>query len=123
MREQKFETPDIARLVRRTAARDRMPWERPVDQAARLIHPDWHPGIQSGCVTAGSTRERRIVVCMVAVRFLSRDGHAQAGMLMTRGALIDLLARHPLSDTAAMGKRQTSCKQLLGLTRAKGTVY
>ena len=39
-------------------------------------------------------------------------------MLVTRGALIDLLARHPLSDAAAMGKRQTSCKRLLGLTRA-----
>jgi hypothetical protein len=39
-------------------------------------------------------------------------------MLVTRGALTDLLARHPLSDTAAMGKRKTSYQQLLGLTRA-----
>lgn len=37
---------------------------------------------------------------------------------MTRGALIDLFARHPLSDTAAMDKQRTSYKQLLGLTRA-----
>ena len=40
-------------------------------------------------------------------------------MLVTRGALIDLLPRHQLSDTAAeTGKQQTSSKQLLGLTRA-----
>src|SRR5690242_13820535 len=37
MREQKFEIPDIARLVRRATAGDRMAWERPVDLDARLI--------------------------------------------------------------------------------------
>jgi hypothetical protein len=40
-------------------------------------------------------------------------------MLVTRSALIDLLARHPLSDTAAeTGKQRTSYKRLLGRTRA-----
>ena len=71
MREQKFETPDIARLVCCAAAGDRRAWERPVGQDAQA-HPDWHPGIQGGCPTAGSTCERGIVVCTVAVRFLSR---------------------------------------------------
>lgn len=37
MREQKFETPDIVRLVRRATAGDRRARERPVDQDARLI--------------------------------------------------------------------------------------
>src|SRR5690348_5484026 len=40
-------------------------------------------------------------------------------MLMTRGALIDLLARYQLSDTVAeTGKQRTSYKRLLGLTGA-----
>lgn len=37
MREQKFETSDIARLVRRAADGDRRAWERQVDQDARLV--------------------------------------------------------------------------------------
>jgi len=40
MREQKFETPDIARLMRPAAAGDRMAWERRVDQDARRIRTD-----------------------------------------------------------------------------------
>jgi hypothetical protein len=45
MREQKFQTPDIARLVRRAVAGDRMASERTVDLDARLIRtgtPDFN---------------------------------------------------------------------------------
>jgi len=50
---------------------------------------------------------------------MSHRGCTQEGMLVTRGALIDLLARHRPDDTAVeTGGQQTFYKQLLDLTRA-----
>ena len=50
---------------------------------------------------------------------MSHRGCTQEGMLVTRGALIDLLARHRPDDTAVeTGEQQTFYKQLLDLTRA-----
>jgi len=48
-----------------------------------------------------------------------RRGSAQAGTLVTSGALIDVLAQHQPGDTAVeTGEQRTSYKQLLDLARA-----
>lgn len=53
-----------------------------------------HPGIKSGPSHRRQHLRARIAVCTAAKRCMSRQLCTQAGMLVTRGALIDLFARH-----------------------------
>ena len=75
--------------------------------------------LQVGCPTPRCTRMRGIEVCDAAKGFMSREGRAEAGMLVTGGGLIDSLALHRPNNAAVEAhEQQTSYKQLLDLARA-----
>ena len=89
-----------------------------MDQDARLVRTSIPEvkrvaPLQAEPASTGSWWARwRYVSCLA-------KGALRQGCSMTRGTLIDLLAGHQPSDTAAeMGKQQTSYKQLPGPTRA-----
>ena len=110
VREEGLDTPSSARFVRGAAAGNRRAGEHLPDQDGG-VHPGRHRGTPAGRPAPG-IRERGIAVNATAERFMFRHGRARAGLLVTRDALIDLLARcrpdHTAVETVAQQTPRTT---------------